>query len=541
LTENGGWIGEVSITNPEQWQRVIDLAERFEVEMKDIGKVMQQVDKDGKESFRFFSKDGSTVTTLGQDSKQILYLSKVLGDSTKLINDYEKSITKVSSAFKGAFKGDDVSVGKFTDSLQKMFDLYSKIQGIKDSKLVSKEDLDRIKQIEQRLKNVLADTVNPHTIEDKLEGSMPDYIDRVKESANGLRGIFEQIFSTHAISNAEELTSAIKNFGTVLLDAKDDANKLAKDTKIVNMIKTIETELNKNSAMLPEHKKRYQDLLTTLRNAFDGTEKASKESIQGILVQLMKLQGEVQATGKTGLNFLDRLKKAISTNLVQYIARFLSIQDIVRYVRTISSTIVDLDTALVDLKKTTAMDSDQLESFYVNSTNVAKSMGVSTKQIIEQAAAWSRLGYNTEEASTKMAELSSKFKAISPGMNLENATDGLVSTMQAFHIKVEDAERTIMDSINRVGNTMATSNDEIVEMLKRSSAAMYAANNTLAETIALEAASVQITRNAQITGTAFRTISMRIICVLPYGDIWANRQLKTVKLQRWTIPWVRFA
>ena len=47
-------------------------------------------------------------------------------------------------------------------------------------------------------------------------------------------------------------------------------------------------------------------------------------------------------------------------------------------------------------------------------------------------------------------------------------------------------------------------------MLTRSSAAMKAANNTLEETIALESAAVQITRNAETTGTAFRTVSMRI-------------------------------
>ena len=59
-------------------------------------------------------------------------------------------------------------------------------------------------------------------------------------------------------------------------------------------------------------------------------------------------------------------------------------------------------------------------------------------------------------------------------------------------------------------NTFATTNAEIGEMLTRSSAAMKAANNTLEETIALESAAVQITRNAETTGTAFRTISMRI-------------------------------
>lgn len=54
-------------------------------------------------------------------------------------------------------------------------------------------------------------------------------------------------------------------------------------------------------------------------------------------------------------------------------------------------------------------------------------------------------------------------------------------------------------------NTMATTNEEVVDMLTRSSAAMAAANNSLQETIALESAAVQITRNAEQTGTAFRT------------------------------------
>jgi len=42
-------------------------------------------------------------------------------------------------------------------------------------------------------------------------------------------------------------------------------------------------------------------------------------------------------------------------------------------------------------------------------------------------------------------------------------------------------------------------------MLTRSSAAMASANNSLRETIALETAAVEITRNAETTGTAFKT------------------------------------
>ena len=109
-------------------------------------------------------------------------------------------------------------------------------------------------------------------------------------------------------------------------------------------------------------------------------------------------------------------------------------------------------------------------------------------------------GYSTKESSTQMAELSSQFAAISPDMDLDTATDGLVSSMKAFDIEVSNVERDIMDNINRIGNTAATSNGEIVDMLTRSSAAMAAANNTIQETIALETAAVEITRNAETTG-----------------------------------------
>ena len=67
-----------------------------------------------------------------------------------------------------------------------------------------------------------------------------------------------------------------------------------------------------------------------------------------------------------------------------------------------------------------------------------------------------------------------------------------------------------MSKINIIGNTAATSNEEIVQMLQRSSSSMAEANNSLEETIALETAAVEITRDAASVGTAYKTVAMRI-------------------------------
>ena len=159
------------------------------------------------------------------------------------------------------------------------------------------------------------------------------------------------------------------------------------------------------------------------------------------------------------------------------------------------------------------MTTSQLEEFYYTANDVAKQMGVTTKEIIDQASAWSRLGYSSQEAATKMAKYSSMFASISPGMGVDTATDGLVSIMKAFDIgndNPDDVLDGIMSKINIIGNTAATSNAEIVNMLSKSSSAMQEANNTLEETIALETAAVEITRDDDSVGTAFKTLSMRI-------------------------------
>lgn len=172
------------------------------------------------------------------------------------------------------------------------------------------------------------------------------------------------------------------------------------------------------------------------------------------------------------------------------------------------------------------MTASQLEDFYYDSNDVAKQMGVTTEEIINQAAAWSRLGYSSAEAATQMAKYSSMFATISPGMDLDSATNGLVSVMKAFDIGNQNAEDVIdgiMSKINIIGNTRALNNSDIIEFLRRSSSAMAEANNSLEDSIALGTAIVEITRDAAGAGQVLKTVSMRIRgkqTLPPYKEIY---------------------
>lgn len=109
-----------------------------------------------------------------------------------------------------------------------------------------------------------------------------------------------------------------------------------------------------------------------------------------------------------------------------------------------------------------------------------------------------------------MAKTSSVFASISPDLDIEEATDGLVSAMKAFKIEADDALDGVASKINIIGNTQAVSNGNIVDFLTRSSSAMAEANNTLDETIALGTAITEITRDAANAGQVMKTMSMRI-------------------------------
>ncbi len=202
--------------------------------------------------------------------------------------------------------------------------------------------------------------------------------------------------------------------------------------------------------------------------------------------------------------------KSIVQSLSEIAKKFTSLTSAARQA---ISTVRDLDTAMVDLKKTSKMSASELNKFYLSANDTAKQMGVTTKEIIEQATAWSRLGFNTAEAATKMAKYSSMFATISAGMNLDSATDGLMSVMKAFKIGLKDTDEVvdgIMSKINIIGNTRAINNSDIVDFLTLSSSAMAEANNTLEDTIALGTAMVEITRDAAGAGQVLKTVSMRV-------------------------------
>lgn len=274
-----------------------------------------------------------------------------------------------------------------------------------------------------------------------------------------------------AIKNLVEYRNTLKNVSEVTVEqeahlkglvaacekASDSFKSLSASEKgasqiaIDKLVQRINNDLDENT----NYSKRAKLGLRALR---DELESANPRNLKEIASEIINIENAEIRAGRAGKSFFDIFKTkgmySFIGQMQSYLSMYVGFYGMVNAVKKSISTITELDTALVDLKKTTVMNENQLENFYYDSNNVAKQMGVTTKEIIDQASAWSRLGYSTAEAATTMAKLSSQFASISPGMSVDESQSGLVSIMKAWSIDPDQVKSEIMDPINKLGKLL---------------------------------------------------------------------------------------
>lgn len=442
-------------------------------------------------------------------------LSKIKASTTTPLQE-----SNISSGMKNAFPDKDVSAS-----------VESATNSIKEENNVLEQNTQKVKENTQaKEQNANIDFSKYDKRLDSYNGKIDKYkttIDRFKDGG---------WTSDTYLKNVQAVRDAVKQYATLLDNIKTNQNGIATDEDIQNLDKyekkikdTIATVTNmsasekgysqlagqkeidkinkilrENSAMSSEAKAKIKAYKQEL---ISGNPSVSLEKIHG---EIMKIVNAEELAGRAGRNFFDTLKNSGFHQLAAQMAGMFGFYDVINLGKEAISTIVSLDDALVDLKKTTAMNKTQLEDFYYDANDVAKQMGVTTEEIITQASAWSRLGYSSQEAATTMAKLSSKFASISPGMSTDEAQEGLVSIMKAFDIDPDDVETEIMDKVNVLGNKFAEENQDVIEGLKRSAAAMSAMGQSFTDTVALFTGGMEILQDSESMGTALRTLSMRV-------------------------------
>mgnify|MGYP005973154339 FL=1 len=329
-----------------------------------------------------------------------------------------------------------------------------------------------------RLKDSLKNTLNSEL--NSLQNSIDKYQNIITQAQTYPSDFHPSTEYNTKLANLESANNVLKNYKASLQGVNEltkeqqaEINKLTQNCEkaamefkklsaaekgtvevgIEKAIQRINKDLAENTKYSAEAKAGFNVLLEQLKSGDPSI------NLRKITEEIIKIENAEIAAGRAGKSLWDIFKTKSTYGFIgqmqSYLSMYVGFYGMVNGVKKAVSTITELDTALVDLKKTTAMNENQLENFYYDSNNVAKQMGVTTKEIIDQASAWSRLGYSSQETATTMAKLSSQFASISPGMSVDESQSGLVSIMKAWSIDPDQVKSEIMDPINKLGKIIA--------------------------------------------------------------------------------------
>lgn len=354
--------------------------------------------------------------------------------------DTWKRYVDVINRLDQASNGSAESVNRLKDSLKNT--LNSELNSLQNS-------IDKYQNIITQAKTYPSD-FKPSTEYNTKLANLDNANNALKDYKASLQGVTEltkeqqnQIY--RLTQNCEKAATEFKNLSA--------AEKGTIKVGVEKAIQRINKDLAENTKYSAEAKAGLNALLMQLKSGDPSI------NLRKITEEIIKIENAEIAAGRAGKSLWDIFKTKSTYGFIgqmqSYLSMYVGFYGMINGVKKAVSTIIELDTALVDLKKTTAMNENQLENFYYDSNNVAKQMGVTTKEIIDQASAWSRLGFSTNEAATTMAKLSSQFASISPGMSVDESQSGLVSIMKAWSIDPDQVKSEIMDPINKLGKIIA--------------------------------------------------------------------------------------
>lgn len=439
-----------------------------------------------------------------------------LPSSINVIEEKFKSLGTLGDSFNGSTIRDTIaqlrtemqainSIDSPDQKIQAYNQIASTLEQLK-SKILEMQAAQRNIFTDSDVGKMRSDLANLETQFTALGTSGESFVAEVRSLRTELDGLGKSDGSEQQVNNFNRIQDSIKTLTARQAELRAEAQKTAQSMALMSgkniLGNQIETWMNKNTKAAKIYSTELQKLQSDLSKV------STQADLKNVSMQFRDLKSLAAAEGNLGKSIFGTIMGNL-TKISPLFGMSAMITTSIRGLKEMYSTVVDLDTSLIDLQKTSTATYSQLNNFYFKANDIAKEYGATTKEIIQSAADWSRLGYNLED-SELMSQYSSMFKSISPGMDIDKATTGLVSMMKAYGVEAEDVLDGVMSKVNIVGNTAATSNDQIVTGLEKSSAAMAAMGSSLEENIALFTAGQEIIQNDSQVGNALRSIAMRI-------------------------------
>jgi hypothetical protein len=355
-----------------------------------------------------------------------------------------------------------------------------------------------------------------------------DGLDRAEKTLNA---IIRRLESGEI--NAEQFYNAIKRINSLKTNVDLRFNL---DDKLDKELEKIENNLDIKTVKLNS---RFGELFneSKLRSFYDITGEINKElakaepswkNIQKLIDKAnknaQKYEAELAAAAKRTKE-IEEETQLLDSSLGRFV-QFYWFGEIFRAGKTavteMASAVTTLDSSMVELKKVTEETEDTYSRFLDKASGKAKELGITMSDYVDSVTNFARMGYDFTESQT-IAETANIMQMVSENMTADEASEYMISIMAGFGIEAENT-LDIVDKLNNVSNNFSITTDGLGEALKRSSAAMASANNSLEETLSLTAAANEVIQNPETVGNALKTISMNFVAL--HSNVYRKTYLK---------------
>ena len=314
----------------------------------------------------------------------------------------------------------------------------------------------------------------------------------------GLKSIGNQLTKLNADFNS--VTTSAKSFEQSL---KTD-NGAEKFKQKVSILTAQIKEFQKvNTRSLKQYGDEYNRMLKELTNPNLDTQGLDK-----IRVEFQNIKREINTAGIAGKNFFGRIKEQAAK-----FASWMSLTGVItgawHEVKKMVTNVVELDSAMTNLKKVTDETETTYSRFLKNASQQAKNLHSDITDLVEQTSTWAKLGYNLEQAN-KAAQVSMIYSKVGEVDN-EQAVTNIVSAIKAFDIAIEDVMK-IPDVYNKLGNSFAVSSKNLGSGMSQAATTMALAGNNFEQVAALLTGAGEILGDDRLDeiGTGLKTVTLRI-------------------------------
>lgn len=474
--------------------------------------------------------------TLKKKIQDVLKLSdntaeaySVTMSNTDFASKMSKDLDKIKNKFNDVFSGDQlVAYDGLIEALDKKIQNINSgssnynvenIQEIINAMKALNETTDRFTNINKSVNNLdkllntleaaKKNTVNRGGQGDEYYKDITDLIARIEKLKNEQKDlttgsnkkIDEFLGKIESISKeVDELkkkTSDFKGMDNIAGSAEKLGSKF--DDLIFKIQDFIDknSRINQDSGLFAEFNK----LMMSVQNA-----DRSAKSLNELTARFNSLKSVVMSKGLTGRSLGDELSFIASKIGLKAMIGGATYQAL-NYLKQMVSVVKELDTGMTNLKRVSEETESTYQKFMTSAANQARDLGSTMQQVIDATTDFSRLGYNLKEAS-ELANNALMYSNVGD-LDINTATDDIVSSMKAFNIAAEDSIK-IVDTFNILGNKYALASADVGQGLRESASALATANNTMEESAAMITAITEITQDSASAGNALKTLSMRL-------------------------------